>query len=462
MKFQELFKGDAYPTEEDTPISVDHASWYRWEELIENGFDPRFVNYTNYYQTKEVIQSFSPSIIIYAPTIAFERSQTSSSSSLISNSFKSFLALLEAVKDQYPLVHVCLVSYDYKRNELMKLLELALSSYSWLYSIKMSVIRVKNVVGTLGSEKLGSLKKACDVKDLSASILSAIVNQKTMCRVYDMRKCSSQDGNEADSREWNGNRDERHAYETYLSKQTRKVVMSTYFTKQHNPQYKLEFKTDNFYFIENWYLSSYKLNLQMVIFHDDLSDQFIKTFTKNSPNIEFVKVHSFHGYTPNDRRYFVYYNYLLSNRDISHALMTDLRDVKLLNDPFKMMKVLGDFVYFGLDIPFQETPLSSKLPKTLPKCYTYYPEWILGRYGNLNPGVLGGKRSTMLWALNKYTRFIEMSSKLNCNTPAAAYLFLTSFYDDLFFGWPLQSGFMTDQPHPPGLSVLHKWNNESW
>ena len=97
--------------------------------------------------------------------------------------------------------------------------------------------------------------------------------------------------------------------------------------------------------MENWFISIHKLGLHMVLFHDDLSNQFVQKFERNYPAIEFVKVDTFDSYTPNDRRYFLYYDYLLTNKDIRYALMTDLRDIKILNNPFKMMDIVGDYVY---------------------------------------------------------------------------------------------------------------------
>ena len=458
-----FLKGGIFPAEEDTPIFVDPISWYRWERLVHEGYNPQFVNFSDYHSTQEIMKQVAPSIVIYVPTLVFERSlMPSLTASKLSSSYKSFLMLLQVIKDYYLPVHVSLLSLDHQWNRWMKSFELALSSYSWLYNIKISVFRVKHVFGFLSSEKLGSLKKSCFINDLAGTILTLIVDQSATCRVYDMTECSHDIRNENTNEDENVRSEAQVAYQMYLRRQTRDVVMTTYFTTQKNPQYKVDFMNNNFYFMENWFYSAYKLGLHMVIFHDDLSKSFIETFTKNCPNIEFIKVNNFNGYTPNDWRYFLYYEYILSNSDVRYALMTDLRDIKFITNPFKMMDVVGDFVYIGIDVPFHESSLSSKVVKGLEKCYSFYPKDILGLYGNLNPGVLGGRRVTILSALSKYMQFIRSSTKLNCNTPAASYLFHAIFYKSLFFGWPLQTGFMTDQPHPPGLSVIHKWNEESW
>ena len=102
--------------------------------------------------------------------------------------------------------------------------------------------------------------------------------------------------------------------------------------------------------------------------------------------------------------------YSMANKDIRYALMTDLRDIKILNNPFKMMNIVGDYVYLGIDNPFHDTSVSSKVVGILDRCYAYYPKGILGLNGNMNPGVLGGKRGIILAALNKLTHFLQESS----------------------------------------------------
>lgn len=431
------------PTEDVLTMSNDSLSWYRWEQLMHDGYNPLFTNLTDYRSVFNLLKHSSPSVIFYSPSVILSPITTN-----LANSLAQFLTLLEVIKDHYPAVPIVLISMHHRG-----MFELALSSYNRLYNIDMVIIRTKHVYGSLSLEQYGSFSQACFITDLSTFILNIVISQKTHCVVYDIEDCTV---NNMTGK--GGNR----RYLEYLTLQTKNVVMTTYFTSQKNPQYKVEFMNNNYYFMENWFKSAYKLNLHMVVFHDELSEGFIRNITKGCPFIEFVKVYSFDGYTPNDKRYFLYYDYILSNKDVRYALMTDLRDIRLLNDPFEMMERIGDFVYLGIDTPFHETSATSKVRKALRNCFSFYPRSILGLYGNHNPGVIAGKRGTILSALSKYMAFIRMSTRKNCNTPAASYLFHTSFYDELFTGWPLQMGFMTNQPHPPGLTVLHKWDNESW
>ena len=443
------------PTEDDTHIFSDSLSWYRWERLIAEGHAPMFVNFSDYSETRKFLSGQTPSVIFYSLSLIIEKpSRVSLTVSKISSTFKSFLTLLQVIKDHHPSTLVVILSLDQKWNRWIKTFELTLSSYNRLYGINIAIVRISNVYGHFPSEKLGSFKKACAVDSLSTIIFKAITKQSNGCGFYDMSECPHNP-----QQYWT---EDKTDYQNYLKKQTKDVVMTTYFTTQKNPQYKVEFMNNNFYFMENWFISIHKLGLHMVLFHDDLSNQFVQKFERNYPAIEFVKVDTFDSYTPNDRRYFLYYDYLLTNKDIRYALMTDLRDIKILNNPFKMMDIVGDYVYLGIDNPFHDTSVSSKVVGILDRCYAYYPKGILGLYGNMNPGVLGGKRGIILAALNRLTHFIQESSKLNCNTAAASYLFHTLYYESVLTGWPLQVGFMTNQPHPPGLCVLHKWDADSW
>lgn len=440
-------------------MSSDPLSWYRWEQLVQDGYNPQLINLTDYHSVINLLKHSLPSIIFYSvlPTLSLQPSSSKNiiyDTTVTSRSLTQFLTLLEVIKDHYPAVPIVLISM-YPRS----VLELALSTYNRLYRIDVTIIRIRNIFGLLPFEQLGSLDQGCFVTDVSTLVLNLLISHKTHCTVYSMEECTA--GNTTTVHDTR--RDSDKKYMEYHSLQTKDVVMTTYFTSQKNPQYKVEFMNNNYYFMENWFKSAYKLNLHMVIFHDELSLGFIRNFTRSCPFIEFVKVYSFDGYTPNDKRYFLYYDYIISNRDIRYAVMTDLRDIRLLNDPFEMMEQIGDkLVYLGIDAPFDETSASSKVKKALRNCFSYYPTSILSLYGNHNPGVLGGKRGTILSALSKYMAYIKMSTRKNCNTPAASYLFHTLYYDSLFTGWPLQMGFMTDQPHPPGLSIIHKWDDNSW
>ena len=458
------------PTEDNINIGFDPLSWFRWEELTDMALNPQFINYSNYRTTQLIIRMYSPTVIIYIPSMLYENRKTviADEVRLFSRLYENFILLLEVIRDELPDTLFLLLSpkqYDGTNNiPWIRAFELSLSTYYNLYDVSMAIIRIKGAYGPWKQQnQLPESTKLCYIDDLVRILSEIITEQKLKCVIYNIVDCTIpnfvvtgyQDGLIL-------TRKLSKKYLTYRTQQTKDVVMTTYFTTQRNPQYKLEFMNNNFYFMENFFQSIYNLELNMVIFHDALSDEFINIFKKNYRNCEFVKVADFHGYTPNDKRYFLYYDYIISHKDVRYALMTDLRDIKILNNPFEMMQQFGDIIYLGLDIPFHDTSNTSNVVKIYNRCYKYYPRDILNLHGNHNPGVLGGKRSVLLAALKQLTQYIEISSRENCNTAASSYLFHTLYIDSILTGWPLQMGFMTNQPNTPGLCVLHKWDEDSF
>ena len=257
------------PTEDDTHIFSDSLSWYRWERLIAEGHAPMFVNLSDYSETRKFLSGQNPSVIFYSLSLIIEKpSRVSLTVSKISSTFKSFLTLLQVIKDHHLSTLVVILSLDQKWNRWIKTFELTLSSYNRLYGINIAIVRISNVYGHFPSEKLGSFKKACAVDSLSTIIFKAITKQSSGCGFYDMSECPHNP-----QQYWT---EDKTDYQNYLKKQTKDVVMTTYFTTQKNPQYKVEFINNNFYFMENWFISIHKLGLHMV--HYLMSDSSILAF----------------------------------------------------------------------------------------------------------------------------------------------------------------------------------------
>ena len=223
------------PTEDDTLIFSDSLSCYRWEQLIAEGHAPMFVNFSDYSETRKFLSGQNPSVIFYSLSLIIEKPSRVSLtvSKIISSAFKNFLTLLQVIKDHHPSTLVVLLSLDQKWNRWIKTFELTLSSYNRLYNINIAIVRINNVYGHFPSEKLGSFKKACAVDSLSTIIFKAITKQSSGCGFYDMSECPHNP-----QQYWT---EDKTDYQNYLKKQTKDVVMTTYFTTQKNPQYKAEF-----------------------------------------------------------------------------------------------------------------------------------------------------------------------------------------------------------------------------
>jgi len=83
------------------------------------------------------------------------------------------------------------------------------------------------------------------------------------------------------------------------------------------------------------YESCYDLNLHLIIFYDNLSNEFVKTYTKK--NIIFRKTKLTSNLSINDERFIIYYEYLLDN-PYQNIFTSDISDVYLIKNPFHLME----------------------------------------------------------------------------------------------------------------------------
>eukprot|EP00124_Ichthyophonus_hoferi_P001100 Ihof_evm1s51 gene=Ihof_evmTU1s51 len=126
----------------------------------------------------------------------------------------------------------------------------------------------------------------------------------------------------------------------------RSVVFACYFSRKKDPQRGSMLGSDNFDYIEKWYESVKKLELEAVIFHDGLSPDFIASYSTST--ITFMRVNLGERST-NDERFFFYRDYLADHLEITAVVMTDISDVVFRMNPFELMMVMGDYVYAGRD-----------------------------------------------------------------------------------------------------------------
>ena len=175
-----------------------------------------------------------------------------------------------------------------------------------------------------------------------------------------------------------------------------KVIYTTYYTGKLNPQKTAKEAIPNdFSMIEGWYNSVVKHNLQGVIFHDHLTEEFVKKYSCS--NVSFVKVPYYSIRSLNDERYYVYQHYL-KNPDIEWVLTTDLFDVEFNKDPFEYM-TNKNVVYVGSETPEKAHFTDEFWPVIKNRALQSYGEvsswWQTTIKYFLNAGLIGGHRDIM-------------------------------------------------------------------
>ena len=177
--------------------------------------------------------------------------------------------------------------------------------------------------------------------------------KKAVLRVFSSRSGNRQTVNVHCIKErsaWNSTISWAVQYTKFL-KRRKDVVISTYFTSVKNPSHPFQIRPRNGLFMKNWFNSAARQGLNLVIFYDEFSDNFENRVKTLHPNTEFVRVKSLHGRSTNDYRFYLTYKYILEHPEIRRAILTDMRDIKFLNNPFDQMEVIGDYLYVGLDNP---------------------------------------------------------------------------------------------------------------
>jgi hypothetical protein len=115
-------------------------------------------------------------------------------------------------------------------------------------------------------------------------------------------------------------------------------VLTSYFTSCSDPQGKATIKPDEFELLKPWADSIQKHGLTGVIFHDELSDEFINRHENR--HLRFVRVPPSPSLSLNDYRFLVWRDWLSVN-PVDAVFFSDLFDVVVNRDPFSIFESLG-------------------------------------------------------------------------------------------------------------------------
>ena len=447
-------------SEDDVNIGIDPLTWYRWEKLIGMGLSPQYMNFSDNGTVFPLIKKYSPEIVIYVPTPLFEK-ESNKSLRQVTELHENFILLLQTISSVAPKTTFLLISLSKPNTcyeSMIKLFELSLSVYHYLYGIRMAIIRTESVYGPWQYES--QLDPLCFIDHLVQNISHNIFeNLESSCIISYNLGCS-------DNKQWQNKqgilltKQWMHDYNSYREHQKKGVIVSTYLTAGIDPRTHMDFINNNYYFMEYWFLGIFKQNLHMAVFHDNLSEAFQSGFLEHCNTCEFVKIKRIKNITPNDQRYLHYYDYILAHPEIGQIVMTDMRDVMIQNDPFEVMNVVGDMAYVGIDIPFEEKPNSSPhITRVYKRCFSGILDYHIDMemLGFFNAGVLGGSRHVMLAFLTRFQQYLQTSTKKNCNMVIVQHLLHIFFHESTVYGWPFNAGYLTGRASIPGLAISHKW-----
>lgn len=114
------------------------------------------------------------------------------------------------------------------------------------------------------------------------------------------------------------------------------VIFSTYFSSHLDPQRNTFVDNNAYSYIQPLYESVHQLGLACIIFHDNLSPEFVAQYTTNK--IRFVKT-ELGELSLNDERFLIYYEYILRyGQHIKWLLFSDVSDVVVQKNPFELLQ----------------------------------------------------------------------------------------------------------------------------
>lgn len=190
-------------------------------------------------------------------------------------------------------------------------------------------------------------------------------------------------------------------YKTYDS-----VIMSCYMTSKPDPQRQVYQQNDSYEYIKPFYETVLKCGLHAIIFTDNLSDEFIEKYQTDRIIFKKCKIG---GYSINDERFILYYQYLLSN-PYKYVLMTDVSDVFVNLNPFDLLKNDGR-IFVGTNVvgmgcekrtpmwferrSWKIDPFNEKLKKARYDEIGYQPNQIQ----IYSAGLLGSSYQQIMWFL---------------------------------------------------------------
>lgn len=187
------------------------------------------------------------------------------------------------------------------------------------------------------------------------------------------------------------------------------IVFTCYFTGKHDPLRKNYHKTDSDDILKPWVDSLKNNKLNGLIFHDNLSEEFMNKYRDDYLDFVHYKLNT--GWSINDERFLAYYEFLKENDKYKRILLTDLFDVLFYKNPFKIISKPG-ILYAGdnMSKPIKRNNFVSKKMKHA------YNKVVYGNEYTINAGVIGGYRGVMLKLLEGMVdEFYAVNGNKNLN-----------------------------------------------
>ena len=122
--------------------------------------------------------------------------------------------------------------------------------------------------------------------------------------------------------------------ENIASRTSENIILTVFCTTRKDPQRK-RLMPPSIHYMNNFYVSAKYLGLNVIIFYDDLEDEFVNTYTTD--RITFHKIPMDETLSINDYRFFIFHDWLNRHDEYKRILIADIADISFWGDPFGYM-----------------------------------------------------------------------------------------------------------------------------
>lgn len=152
------------------------------------------------------------------------------------------------------------------------------------------------------------------------------------------------------------------------SKIPENIILTIYYTKHIDPQRIIHQKNNNFLYIKKFYQSVVKNNMHAIIFHDNLTNEFVQKYAND--NIMFMPIPlniEKYGLTSmNDIRFMIYLDFLKNNfaKSIKKIIISDVADVEFNANIFDHITENKLYVCYDRNRTFNHYYLTNRIKLT--------------------------------------------------------------------------------------------------
>lgn len=242
------------------------------------------------------------------------------------------------------------------------------------------------------------------------------------------------------------------------------IICASLFTGNYDVNRNELLAADDFEIVRKWYQSILDLDLHGIIFHNNFSNETVKTY--QNQNIKFVKIDFETVLTANSYRYIVYNNFFKAYADdIKSVFITDIADVKVVQNPFIHPLFIDnpDSLFCGNELEILDNEWMNNHNTHLRNSIDGFADYELQNKTEtlLNCGIIGGSIGTMIDLTSKLAN-IHQTITINNQTPytldmgAFNYIARTQFSDKLIHGAPINTQFKKYEEERTDCWFRHK------